>query len=353
MTTRVYRGRIIDVDSRRHTVKVLTDQDGRLYENVQIRSPLWHYEGYGVGGLPEVNAICHIELSSDDTPPMVVGFSELPTMQTQDEMERDAGNPDVQQPDDEAQMSFAGAKPLAMPGDFFVIGRDGNYLFIRRGGIIQIGSSAFCQRMYLPIRNTVRDFAENYALSTVGGDLLLESLREEDSDDASAGYRMRVFANENLEDDKASILFSMGKLGNDQLVRLLVSPAGIERDTGDATSSLIDLIMKKDGSVDLTTTNWTQTVNGDLAESVTGTTTRKAMRYVIQANDGEETYVGSKRITASSIQLSGNVSLGSSGRFIAGNALELQAYLASHRHDPVTGQPVGLIPDVVVRNFSY
>lgn len=353
MTTRVYRGRIIDVDGRRHTVKVLTDQDGRLYENVQVRSPLWHYEGYGIGGLPEVNAICHIELASDDTPPMVVGFSELPTMQTPDEMEQDAGNPGEPQPDDEAQMSFSGAKPMALPGDMFIIGRDGNYLFVRRGGVVQLGASAFCQRMYLPVRNTIRDFAENYALSTVGGDLLLESLREEDSDDASAGYRMRVFANENLEDEKASILLGMGKLGNDQLVRLLVSPTGIDRSTGDATSSLIDLIMKKDGSVDLTTGNWVQKVNGDLNEEATGTVTRKAMRYMIRANDGEETYIGTKRITAPSIQLAGSVSLGSSGKYVAGDAIVLQAYLASHRHDPVTGQPIGVIPDVVVRNFSY
>ena len=57
------------------------------------------------------------------------------------------------------------------PGDIGMTTRDGNFIMLRRGGIVQLGATAMAQTVYIPIRNYIKQFCENYELHTLGGDV--------------------------------------------------------------------------------------------------------------------------------------------------------------------------------------
>jgi hypothetical protein len=65
------------------------------------------------------------------------------------------------------------------PGDIAINTRDGNHIILRRGGAIQIGATPIAQRLYLPLGNVIRDFAQNYHLTTPGGELSWELAKDE------------------------------------------------------------------------------------------------------------------------------------------------------------------------------
>ena len=246
----VIQCKVVDVDGRRHTVDLESTKDGRQFHDVQVGSPMWHPSGVGERKLPLLDARCLLTIPSDDTPPTVTSFIDVPSMVTQTDLENQAGT-DTEQPDqDEAQMSFAGAAYPSLPGDLQHLGPDGSFLFFRVGGVLQQGSSAFCQRFYYPLDNHIRDLAENYELITVGGDLVMESMRAEDSDDSTAGFRFRLILNKDLEDDKASVLLEAGKLDNGLLFRLAVAPLGIDRAQGTVTDTPFYATVDENGSID-------------------------------------------------------------------------------------------------------
>lgn len=352
---RILRARITNIDTRRYVADVQTEQENRDYPNVAIASPLYHFLGEGAGGLPDIGARCLLTIASDDTPPVITAFLDLPFMASPTELEQESGSDLPQAGSDEQQMSYAGAKPKCLPGDFWIIGRDGNFFFLRRGGTIQEGASAFCQRMYLRPRNVIRDFCENYLLSTVGADFLMESEREADSDSADLGAHVRLQVNELLDDVKATVLVEAGKLGNDRVLRFAIAPLGVDRSSGSCINPSAEWSAKKDGTVDgsfgatsmeymsldeTVTTNRTETIRGRLA---------------VSALDSSETITGVKRISATDIQLSGRISVGPGSGHICGNAEALMGWLANHTHDAATGLPVpplASIGSIVVPNVT-
>lgn len=348
------RGRVTSVNTKTYSVTVLTDQEGRLYENVQVMSPYWHYMGEGFFALPDLDARVMIGIFSDDTPPMVTGFLDIPSLATPSEQSAEEGLSEPQPGNDEAEISFSGGRPRAYPGDFGFRGRDGNFLYFRKGGTLQEGSSGFCQRIYTPIRNTIQDYAENYSLATIGGDLLFESDRVEDSDDASAGFRVKLLVNKNLEDKKASVLLSMGKVGEDTLVRLALEPNGIDRSQATTTSPVVDILFKESGKVEVTTKDWTQTVNGTSQTTINGDDKLTVLGKLSQsATESEEIVTGAKKITAAAIQLSAElITLGGGGNPICGNADGLTAWLASHVHDPTTLIPTVPPPPIRIQSVT-
>jgi len=344
----ILRARVTDVDSRRHTVDVETVFDNRPYPSVQIGSPFYHYMGEGVGGLPDIGAEGLLTIPGDDTPPTLTCYLDLPTMTTPGELEAEAGTADVTTFGEESQMSFAGAKPPALPGDFWINGRDGNFTYWRRGGVLQEGASLFCQRVYNPLRNTTTDLCENYILATVGADFTVQSERPEDSADTDVGLRVRWLINELLEDTKASVLLEAGRLGDDGLLRVVVAPSGIDRATGAYSAELVELLLDKLGALQFTVqaleaqiASLECTIQGNASLTILGT-------HEMRALDSSETLVGTKRIVAPSIQLVGNISLGSGGTPMAGNADALYDWCFGHRHDPVTGAPVPPPPPISI-----
>lgn len=340
---RVLQARVVDVDARRFTADVVTTKDGMSFPDVQIASPMWHPSGVGQKHLPPLDARCLITIPSDDTPPLITGFIDIPSPVTQADMEAEAGVDSDQANQEDARVSFAGAAAPGLPGDQQFLGMDGSFFFLRTGGVLQEGSSAFCQRFYFPLDNHIRDLAENYELITVGGDMVMESMRAEDSDDAAAGFRFRMLFNKDLEDEKSSVLIEAGKLDNNLLFRLAVAPLAIDRAQGTVDNPPFYATIDDKGSLDGRTCDWTLDIKGNQTETVDGSSSLVAKgSHSLQATDSSETLRGMKKISAPAIFLSGMINCGGNGTAMVCNAEQLLLWLTTHEHGggpPTTSPP--------------
>ena len=144
----VVQGTILSVNSKTHVAEVALDNIHGALPDVQVAALYCHPAGgEGIYFLPEPDATCYVFFPSDGSRPFVLGYVMPPTP-----VEGDAG----------------GREDLN-PGDIVLSTRDDNFVILRRGGVVQIGSSALSQRLYVPLSNFIRDFFENYeALSPLG-----------------------------------------------------------------------------------------------------------------------------------------------------------------------------------------
>lgn len=163
---------IVDVNMRTWTVDLMTQFSDKPLFGVPWTSPYLNSEnGQGIFYVPEVGTQCLLVTPSDgDASPFVMGFLPIPK-----------GD------------SFRANRIDMNPGDAGIMTRDGNYVLVRAGGVIQVGSTQTAQRMYLPVNNTVRDFAENYSLTTFGGELVWETdTQNVDNEQTPTRYVLRA-----------------------------------------------------------------------------------------------------------------------------------------------------------------
>lgn len=326
----IFRGTITDVHRTRYTVDVRTDT-GRDYPDCQIMSSYYHVMGEGRKDLPEIGARCVVSITSDDTPPFVQGFLDLPTSVSKSEQDAEAGIESPSADAEETNVSFAGAAPEANPGDQMQFGRSGSFYFFRSSGVIQMGASAFCQRLFLPVRNKMFDFAENYTLATAGGDFSMESSRAEDSEDAEQGTRSRWIMQQKLVDPLASAMVELGDLGDSKLFRLAIAPKAIDRADGSIKGDPVFIWEVDDaGSTDIKSGPVSWEGDSFLFSSMGSMDMVSRGTHKLEALVSQETLATAKKITAPSITLVGAVSFGTGGlNPLCGNAGALQAWMAS------------------------
>lgn len=152
--TVIETGVIVDIDLRRWTVDVGTQHSDKQLFGLPWVSPYVHPEnGEGFHLVPEIGAQCLICTPSDgDLSPFILGYLPIPVKD-----------------------SYRSNRANMNSGDMGMYTRDGNFIFLRRGGVIQIGATQVAQRLYIPVGNTIRDFAENYSMTTPGGELVWET----------------------------------------------------------------------------------------------------------------------------------------------------------------------------------
>lgn len=268
-------GRIINVKYDTFCVDVMVDSTGSVYNDVQIGCPYFHpYEGEGIYVMPEVNCQCVIGIPSDHTDPFVICFlgavedktkGELQGSQTSGEIQK--GLEDEEKDLEELQMSYRNSRPLLRPGDIYMKTRDGNFLTLRRGGVVQIGATAIAQRMYVPIRNFIRDFAENYSMDTAGGRMSWELVHEDDNHNAAV---QKFIWREYAEHSKASVMCSIGQVG-DNYLDFTMAPEAIDSSTGEIKGdTVLTIRFSKKGERIEECTKQTITVNGDRKIIITG-----------------------------------------------------------------------------------
>ena len=171
--TRIVQGRIVNINLVKWTVDVVAQFDRYRYFNIQIGSPyLHHSNGEGFSAFPEVGATCMVCIPSDSSPPFVISF--VMAHQTINDTTADAplgtssrGAP----PANPTDSSFAGGRPQANPGDMWMRTRDNNFIILRRGGVLQIGSTELAQRIYIPLNNLITDISENYEHHNAAGSI--------------------------------------------------------------------------------------------------------------------------------------------------------------------------------------
>jgi hypothetical protein len=276
----VIEGQIVDVNLVNWTVDVQSKFDQRRYLNIQVSSPYMHFNrGEGIHVMPDVGAKCHVCIPSDGPPPYVLDF--IMPMETINGASEDApggtdgGKGGVTQ--ESTAASFAGGRKRAKPGDIFIRNRDGSFIVLHRGGVLQIGSTELAQRIYIPLQNTITDISQTYRHQNIGGSINWFVAPGESSSNPPTVLRnsYRLLAG----DEKATVRVAFGKvsdvlressadtrsdltqlgIGSDPIVcEVVIAPDQVDADTGAleegaANASVLRYFFDKKGNILLRT----------------------------------------------------------------------------------------------------
>lgn len=372
----VETGTVASVNVRNLTVDWVSQYTGKQIPDLQIMTPYLHYNnGEGFTCVPEVGAICAVCFPSDEESPFVLGFLSAPELEGA-EFGRDFGkvqlDPGVETEEDVkgaqgtastgstqtgsnvSDASFRAGRPVLNPGDMLWQGRDGNFIALRRGGVLQIGSTHICQRAYVPILNTIRDFCENYELNSAAGTLSWGVQRVENSPSGDAPSELVLVAREFAQDKKASIKVSLGSLddadkppgGDKTYVELTIAPESIDPSDGSVSGKpkYVIRLDKAGNSFVMQTSARTEEIGGDYTLKVGGnqTVTVGGNRSATITGNDETTITGLHSVTGvkSDEIWSGPKTIGATQLFLGGPAAtlpvllgpKLLAWLISHTH---------------------
>lgn len=270
-TNRVWieSGQIINVDIAHWTVDVRTKNTHRQLLDRQVCSPYLHFnQGEGIYAMPEVGAKCMVCSPSDDEPFIlcfVTAFEREPSgdPSTQPESEGDEGEA-------QSEVTYRSGRPRLQQGDIMLRTRDGNQLWLHRGGVVEIGATHMAKRVYIPIGNMIRDVFQNYQARSTAGDMLWKTLRSDTDAAGDARTSFTLAARRFAQDAKASVLLKAGYVeeGETEVVHLrcVVAQNAIDPDTGDVedeTGIVYDFNVNSAGDV-------TVDVSGDVSANVTG-----------------------------------------------------------------------------------
>lgn len=220
----IQKARVIDVDTRYYTLGVATAYTKKPLMGVPFATPYQHFaNGEGIYFMPEVGSVCWLCEPSDGSMPFVLAWGS-----TQEESD------------------YRAMKMSLNPGDIYLGTRDENCIILRRGGIVQLSATPLCQRLFLPINNTINDFCENYGLHTLGGDLEWAVSITPETKDGKRPARLLLKAKEFANDPNPVAELEIGSHGegSDSILSLIVRESGAK---GAATK--ISLSLDKTGNV--------------------------------------------------------------------------------------------------------
>jgi len=263
----MHEATIIDVNLQDWTVDVRTQFDRRFFLNIQVMTPYCHpNNGEGIYAFPDLGARCILAIPSDGPPPIVIGFI-MPVTSIGDVGTDDAPFGTTPATGVDAQSgkaiafsgaTYGGGRPRPKPGDIYMKGRDGNFCILHRGGVLQIGSTALAQRLFIPINNIVTDISQNYHHYNTGGAINWFVDPGDSKDNSPTTYKQtfRLHA----PDKKATVRVSIGtikdpvgldprdvgatevineKIGKEApiIYEVVIAPEDIESDDGTLTST--------------------------------------------------------------------------------------------------------------------
>lgn len=276
---------VVDVNKLNYTVSVVTRHTQKRFDDIQCALPYFHNEnGEGIYFLPEVGAVCQIFRGSDTTPPFILGFLAIPAV-----TETADGAParSTTEGGSTTDVSFRGRRFDILPGDIALATRDENFIILRRGGVLQIGSTDICQRIFIPINNYIKDFCENYSLSTFGGDLRWAVERQENDPGGDAPVSYVFHVNEFAQNAKASVRVrhfppqGTGS-GSKSAWEVTVAQNGINTETGEVTNAKYTLVVAMDGTkTEFVGANHTLRVTGDHLIEAEGDLTHRSQQKAL------------------------------------------------------------------------
>jgi hypothetical protein len=362
-------GKIINVDTANWLVDVSGDFSGRIYQDIQMVCPYVHYNnGEGVYVMPEVGAVCVVASLSDGNPPVVLGFAaaleemfvDEESDLTTDEAESEGLTEAPPSPDEEDKPAFSyrNGRQLHRPGDVSLGTRDGNFVKLRRGGSVQIGSRHTAQTIFMPIKSLIRTFAQNYDLELTGGSSRWEVIQEEDG--SSSCLHTAVFR-EYAEDAEASAIIEVGEL-DDNFVRFRMLMQGVNAKTGEMSESpVIELTFTKAGDIVLACQNYTKTVETDQTIEVKGTGTEtygsldrdvKNTQTLKFKNETREGQTSKEKLASKTIEADSVILGGAGGAEPAMKGTTTMGIILGHTHDPTSGAIVLVDPTAILRALS-
>lgn len=257
MPARIQRCLVTNVNTKDFTVDVRQEfQPYAAMFDIPFSTPYCNQnQGEGINFMPEVGATCWVcQPSEEGREGFVLAFTMV---------------------DEDA--SYRGGRELLNPGDIHLSTRDGNFVSVRRGGVVQIGATAVCQRVFIPIKNTIQDFAENYYLQTPGGDLTWLVARTEEQGDGHRGTTFTLaakeFSDEPNKDPIALLKIGSHGEGNSTILTMQTRDKG-----GGAVKTTLEIT--KSGEWNFKVQKMTLAVEGDFTATVKGNLVLDVMQAV-------------------------------------------------------------------------
>lgn len=293
--------RIFNVNIEDWSVDCISEHGNKRFFDIQVMTPYFHFmNGEGIMVMPEVGALAWLCIPSGGrmVPAFLMGY---------------------QAPFDENELSYRSGRPSLNPGDILLRTRDENFIALRRGGVIQIGATSIAQRLYVPLRNYIKDFCENYRLTTFGGEMFWETQRTDQTTDGAAPTKYSLKVKSKANDPAHIATLTMGSHGADDptTLDLVINESGAE---GAAVKAR--LTIGKDGNV-----SWQ--VEKDWNAVITGTYTVTSTGDMALATEG-----------AASVSAQGDASLESVGGNLA---------MAAANNADMTGGVVATVDAPVVK----
>ena len=352
-------GQIINVDIAHWTVDVRTKNTHRQLLDKQVCAPYLHFHhGEGIYAMPEVGAKCMVCSPSDDDPFIlcfITAFEREPSGEPSTQPE--GGEEEEEAP---SEVTFRGGRPKLQQGDVMMRTRDGNQVWLHRGGMVEIGATHMAKRVYIPIGNMIRDVFQNYQARSTAGDMIWKTLRSDTDPAGDAKTAFTLAARRFAQDEKASVLLKAGYVSEEEggdvvHFRCMVAQNAIDPDTGaveDETGIVYDFKVNAAGDVDVSVSgdvtmavtgnvditcdgdgtlsfaNLTQSISGDLSVEVGGS-------HTLSASSSTEDISGTKTVN-------GTVHLGASGGSKVMLVTPAVVAFGQHTHSvtgPSTGPP--------------
>ena len=343
--TTIEEGTVINVDKRTYTVDIETRHSAKTLNDIQWMTPYHHtVNGEGFHHIPEIGAIVILCWPSDNTSPFIMGYIGAAAQMVSPDGEQETPSTTGDE-GSQSTASFRSGRPELNFGDIAITGRDDNFIILRRGGVLQIGSTQVAQRMYLPITNFIKDFCENYEMATLGGTFNWSVDRNEDDPGGDAPVRYTLHVHEHAQEAKATVRIRHFPIdsgsGDDKTAyEINIAPQGIDTDTGEVTGEKYKLLVTMGGDktemiggshvLDITE-DATWTVGGALSITVSGDATLDGAGTVT-IKSGSKVVVDAPRVAIGSA--------GAAEPFVKGTAL-LTALAAIQI--PVATTPAGMI----------
>jgi hypothetical protein len=247
----VFEARVTNVNMKNWTVDCASVFDRRFWGDIQVSSPYMHSSnGEGMYAVPEIGAKCFVCIPSDGPPPFVLAFI--------------MASEKLRTGTETTGFTYGGGRARPKPGDIVLKGRDDNFCILHRGGVLQIGSTALAQRVYVPLGNLITDTSETYNHYNSGGAINwgVRSTAPDEALDTEYRHTFRVYA----DDKYADVRLAVGKvqipvpepagdagetLALEQLeianseekpvvFELVVAPGGFDTDAGQPTEGARD-----------------------------------------------------------------------------------------------------------------
>lgn len=348
---RVEEGRIVNVNPKRFTCDVRTTVSQRTFLDVTWASPYFHFSrGEGFNVMPEVGAKVKVCRPSDSDPFIlcfVTPFERIPA-ETDDAQEADQGNTEI---------TYQAGRPRMQQGDIQLRGRDGNEVYLHRGGVLELGSTAACRRFYIPLLNYLRDICENYQLWTQGGNLSWLVARSDEDSGGESHATLAIIGKEAAEHEQATVGVRLGWLDETNRLEVTIAPQAINAVTGELDGEAVyHLTIDHEGTVTAEVAkDINLTVEGDFTASVTGETSVSSQGDISLTGQGNlsvevsgrhelEAASSTERINGQKVIQSNSILLGSqSAAFNVVLATPaFIAFCAAHTHQvmgPQTGPP--------------
>lgn len=325
---------VINVHQREWTVDARTKFSGREMVEVQVASPYFHFHsGEGIYAMPEINSNALV-CAPSDSPPFIIGFVGA--------FEQDEGGD-----------TYRNGRPQnAKPGDLIMRGRDGNQIWLHRGGVLEIGSETLPRSFYIPLQNLIRDMTLRYELHAGGGIMAWDVQNLDEAPDGSPASVFTLLAQDKANDPKGSVRVKVGHVSDGDRLEVVVAPVGLDKDGSPESGQVFRFAVDQGGAISCETAgsvyfqvtgdteatlsgSCTLTIGSELAATISGAAGIEA--------GGDLALTGANvNVTGGTILLDGSVQAGGSGGKPVVIATPMLNTFLNHTHSvagPSTGTP--------------